>query len=357
MCILVWLGGIERRRSAALLWVSLGAAIVGTLLMIAGQAASIGGWWQWLDVVRTDSGRWWAARLVALVASVPLVLGRNSSRAARVAIGAWTVALAVIVAGGGHGRSGHLAGLAFPATVVHLIAMALWVGGIAVLLIAPRDDRGAMAVRFSPVALVSVAALAVTGTFNAWRQSSSIDALLASRYGDALLVKLSVIAAIIAIAATTRSLTRSGQHRTLPRTLSAEMLGFALVFAATAVLTASAPPRDIVSANAPVVITEGTRTLTLTLDPSGTPLSVVIQNPAKPDEAPTAIVVSGSLPGAGLGPIELPGRMIANGVWVSDDNPLPTPGRWTIQVVATYGEFDATTWAGQVEMPAPAPSA
>ena len=67
---------------------------------------------------------------------------------------------------------------------------------------APDGDCGPLAASmvnaFSPLALLSVAVLLVTGAFAAWEQLGSLAALFTSRYGRTLLVKLGAVAAVAA---------------------------------------------------------------------------------------------------------------------------------------------------------------
>ena len=96
---------------------------------------------------------------------------------------------------------------------VHLIAAAVWTGGLfalalAVSVVFRRADGGAarraalaaMIPRFSALAGASVAALILTGAFSAWAQVT-IPQALATPYGAALRAKLAILALLLAIAA------------------------------------------------------------------------------------------------------------------------------------------------------------
>ncbi|MGX1029465.1 putative membrane protein [Streptomyces ambofaciens] len=105
-----------------------------------------------------------------------------------------------------HASVGLQAGLAMPVDVVHLIAVATWLGGLTALLVALYRGSAdtpvpALAVRrFSRVAFGSVIALVVTGTYQSWRQLGSWTAFTDTRYGQLLLVKIGLVAVLVGVA-------------------------------------------------------------------------------------------------------------------------------------------------------------
>jgi copper transport protein len=128
-----------------------------------------------------------------------------------VAAGLVGLGLAVTPGLGGHAGTGIQTGLAIPADMVHVAAMACWLGGLVVLCIAvlPRgdaDELRAVLPRYSALALGAVVALIVSGGYQAWRQVGSIDALKSTDYGRLLIAKLVVFAALIVAAAFSREI-------------------------------------------------------------------------------------------------------------------------------------------------------
>ncbi|MFF3618102.1 copper resistance CopC/CopD family protein [Streptomyces sp. NPDC002467] len=109
-----------------------------------------------------------------------------------------------------HASTGIQPGLAMPVDIVHLLAAATWLGGLAALLIAlhkvPGIERAAVQ-RFSKVAFVSVLALAVTGVYQSWRQIGSWSALTGTDYGRLLLLKVGLVAVLVALAYVSRKWT------------------------------------------------------------------------------------------------------------------------------------------------------
>ncbi|TLS41501.1 hypothetical protein FE633_36110 [Streptomyces montanus] len=102
-----------------------------------------------------------------------------------------------------HASTGIQAGLAMPVDVLHLLAVAAWLGGLSVLLLAlyraPSIESFAIR-RFSRVAFGSVAVLAATGLYQSWRQVGSWSALTGTSYGQLLLVKIGLVAVLVGIA-------------------------------------------------------------------------------------------------------------------------------------------------------------
>ncbi|MFC9506562.1 copper resistance protein CopC [Streptomyces sp. NPDC057002] len=105
-----------------------------------------------------------------------------------------------------HASVGLQAGISMPVDVVHLLAVAAWLGGLGALLVAlyraPADTPvDASAVRgFSRVAFGSVLALIATGTYQSWRQLGSWSAFTDTRYGQLLLAKIALVAVLVGVA-------------------------------------------------------------------------------------------------------------------------------------------------------------
>ncbi|MFG2481680.1 MULTISPECIES: copper resistance CopC/CopD family protein [Streptomyces] len=117
-----------------------------------------------------------------------------------------------------HASTGIQPGIAMPADILHLMAVATWLGGLAALLVAlhkvPGIERAAVR-RFSRVAFVSVLVLAVTGVYQSWRQLGSWSALTGTDYGQLLLLKVGLVAVLLGIAYVSRRWTaRLAEART-----------------------------------------------------------------------------------------------------------------------------------------------
>jgi copper transport protein len=91
-----------------------------------------------------------------------------------------------------------------PADIVHLDAMAVWIGGLAVLagfaLRGPSDKGVATAVpRFSSISLACVAAIVASGAYQTWREVGAWQALVDTSYGRLILAKVTGLVVLIAL--------------------------------------------------------------------------------------------------------------------------------------------------------------
>ncbi|WP_051723112.1 copper resistance protein CopC [Streptomyces albus] len=130
-----------------------------------------------------------------------------------------------------HASVGPQAPLAITVAGLHLVAMAVWAGGLAALS-ATVLRRGAgspagggqdtgdarAAGRFSTVAFVSVCVLVLTGLVQSWRQVGAWDLLLTTFFGKLLLTKAVVVLLLLVVAAASRRLTARLRRPAAPAT-------------------------------------------------------------------------------------------------------------------------------------------
>ena len=235
--ICCWPSGASRPgllRLAMGAWGGLAAATLAAILLQgaygAGQSFSHVFWPNVLHAtLYSGYGRALGVRLLLVVAALivfSLTLGSlpTASRRMRVSLGAiWavvTAGLASTWALADHAGTGIQVPLAVPSDVLHLTAMAIWVGGlvtlVTIVLRRPASSdatrkaerrryqaataEAAQAVsRFSPIALGCVAVLVATGTYQTWRGVGSWDALFNTTYGQLLLAKIGAMCALIAL--------------------------------------------------------------------------------------------------------------------------------------------------------------
>jgi copper transport protein len=385
---------IGERRLGMVLVVAALAAVIGTIFMFAGQAHLVSGsYLSFGDVVQIQSGRWWLARLAAIGLFALFIPARTflGSTAGRIEVALASIVVLGVVAAGGHAVAGDSVLAGFGATVVHLAAMSIWLGGL-VLLVAgiPRNWFWWTASRFSPWALGSVVALALTGSLNAWRQLGSFSNLTDSAYGRWLVVKLLLVAVVVVIAAFSRRMARSDDdepddarvvaadlgaaaatkvdghatsevvgHATtvdqdappaLRRTVALEIAGMALILMATAGLVNSPPPPTAATTESASVIV-GERIVQVELEPAvtgGAELHVYLTSPGGGLDRADEITVSASLPVADLGPLDLDVVPAGPNHVVGVDVDLPVAGLWTFDVTARFGEFDQVVFTVQL---------
>ncbi|MBG0853983.1 copper resistance protein CopC/CopD [Streptomyces spinoverrucosus] len=209
-------------------WVALTAATLG-LLLLRGSYTRSGALGDVFDldllgqVLQTKTGAALVSRLLLLAAAalfIAVLFGAYEKRdddekrdlTFGLALGGGVVAagIAATWAMAEHASTGLQPGIAMPVDVVHLLAVAAWLGGLSALLVSLyRAPAGtpleASAVRrFSQIAFGSVIALVVTGLYQSWRQVGSWSALTGTGYGQLLLVKVGLVVLLVGVARISR---------------------------------------------------------------------------------------------------------------------------------------------------------
>ncbi|AJE84120.1 copper resistance protein CopC [Streptomyces albus] len=223
-----WQGGAAVRPLQRLVvggWLTLTA---GTLLqlLLRGAYTTTGAFGDVLDlslmgeVLQTKSGAALVSRLLLLATAALFIAvlfgafvrrGEEGQADARKDLAFGLTGGGAIVAAGiastwamaEHASTGIQTGIAMPVDVLHLLAVATWLGGLAALLTAlyTAPELPASAVRrFSPIAFGSVVVLVATGTYQSWRQVGTWSALTGTDYGRLLLVKIALVALLLGAA-------------------------------------------------------------------------------------------------------------------------------------------------------------
>ncbi|MFI1761769.1 copper resistance CopC/CopD family protein [Streptomyces sp. NPDC020800] len=206
-------------------WLTLTAATLW-LLLLRGSYTSSGKAGDIFDlnllgqVLQTKTGAALVSRLLLLAAAalfIAVLFGAYNRREEAdeksdltfgLSIGGVVVAagLAASWAMAEHASTGLQPAIAMPVDVIHLLAVAAWLGGLTALLVAlyraPVDTpvEAAAVQRFSRLAFGSVLALVATGTYQSWRQLGSWSAFTDTEYGRLLLVKIGLVALLVGIA-------------------------------------------------------------------------------------------------------------------------------------------------------------
>lgn len=135
----------------------------------------------------------------------------------------------------GHAASAGDHDIAISALMAHLVAVAVWVGGLAAVLVHfRRSDRLAEVVpRFSTLALACFGAVAVSGVASAWVRLDAVAQLWQSRYGLLVLAKAVALVALGAFGWNHRRRTVAGlSERSVRHTFARLATGEAIVMAA-----------------------------------------------------------------------------------------------------------------------------
>ena len=211
----------RRRHLAWAVWPGLGLLGVTAAAELLLQATRLGGLGFLDDVLRTDWGDRWIQRqvLVALLVAAFATLQIRGARAGR----AGEMILLGMFAGGSlylllvamvsHGSSIPGSFWATAVEFIHLLGATVWIGMLVQLLLLlwwvlrqrPAEARDELLLghlrRFSPFAATSVVLLLASGSANALAQLPDLSALFDTVYGQVLIVKLSITAATLLVAA------------------------------------------------------------------------------------------------------------------------------------------------------------
>jgi putative copper resistance protein D len=220
----------------------------------------------WTVLSDTEFGGIWRWRLLLLLL-LTIFLGWRLLRHRTPLV--WPVLvsgflLVASLAGVGHGAMGigfsvwaHLGNQA-----IHLLAAAIWVGGLLSLFHTIRYIRdAALGIemqrhalgRFSLVGFVAVLLILASGLLNSWFLVGSFDALLHTTYGHVLLVKVACFLFMVALAVFNRLFLMprlagaddgEGSLQLLLRSIAAEQIFAILVVASVSLLGTLAPAMD-----------------------------------------------------------------------------------------------------------------
>lgn len=392
---------VARLRRALL--IAAGCGVVSALVAVTLQGAQASGvtFWSALDatilkaVVQTRFGAVWTgaatAWLLAGVAATMLlrpsgargivlapaalgadgaVLGPPATRWPLALLAVPLLALVAVPAAAGHASIQHPVWLFLPANLAHVSAMALWLGGLVSLVVvlpaATREldsaDRApalsAVLDRFSPLALASVVVLLTTGTVQALLQIDAWSELLHSAYGRAIVIKVVLILALIALGAHNRQRTLprlralAAQHATpgavgvlLRRSLRAEVVVIACVLVVTGALSGYAPAKDAATGPAQITSTLGPAQLSLDVSPARVGANQIhiylldTKSGAQYDKT-KQLTVTATLASKGIGPLPLDARSTGPGHYTIQSAVLGAPGTWTLDLTARVSEFD-----------------
>jgi copper transport protein len=313
-------------------------------------------------VLDTRFGQVWLARAVVatLLAVVTLSLRRTQREWLLDAALVLCIPLVLSPAAAGHANTS--GALSFAMDVAHVQAAAVWVGGLAALLVAllwsggGRWELATTAVpRFSKLAAFSVAVLLMAGVVNAYLQIRSWSGLWSTTYGRLVLAKTALLIPILALGlynnrrAVPRLRAGKASDRDRGRFLraaSAEIALVVAVVAVTAVLVAEPPARAVNAPSGPFAATTdlGDLELNLVVDPAVAGTNDVhfylIRKSGQPADL-AEVRLAASLPSHELGPLRFEARRVAPGHYIVTGAALPLAGDWQLNVNARRGEFES----------------
>lgn len=395
-----WLEASERfsRRLHGLFVLALAAGLVSEAaqLVFQGATGTGGTFWDALDgttireVIQTRFGTVHLLDLIAFAAFLVLALPRGWSPVLRpasvgatglaaqrfgrvelVLMGGLAAFLAISPALAGHAQTQSPSGLLIPMDALHVTAMSVWVGGLAVLTgVLPAATRAletsdrtrllaAVLVRFSTVALVAVCVILASGLVQSYMHVRSVDNLINTGYGRAVLAKMVLLAVLIGFGAYNRQRLVPGLQAlaagggspgaaglAIRRSLRAEVLLLVVVIGVTSLLVSYAPANGT-AASGPFSATKtlGQAELQMTVDPAATGSNVmhfylINAKDGSQFDGSKGFDVLMSLPDKNIGPLKADPRKAGPGHYVVLGANLVPGGKWKFQIVDRVSEFD-----------------
>jgi len=309
----------------------------------------------WRIALGTSLGPSLLIAIAAMIACL-IALRSISTRLARPLSAIGLLGVGLSLAASGHAATAPPEVLTRPAMFLHGAGVAFWLGALAPLFLLLRQPRGALlpiVVRFSAVAVPVVGLLALSGLTVAVVQLGSVAALVETRYGAILSIKLALVCGLLALAALNRfrltpALARDGTAtQPLARSVLLECVLAVGILAVVAGWRFTPPPRTLIP-DAPLVVHIHTdkAMFQVLISPGRVGSdSFVLQlmngdgSPLKPKEATLAV----SSPEHGIEAIERPASLGPDGFWHVSDVPLPAAGRWRIRIDALVTDFQMIT--------------
>ena len=253
---------------------------------------------------------------------------------------------------------------------IHLVSVAVWVGGLCGLVLAVRliltvcdnserrETLSALVRRFSLVAGIGVVAIILTGLYSAWAQVVTVPALQVP-YGRVLVFKVAVVAGLLLVAGANlmwvRPRLRAGGTAGLwlKRLVAVEVALAALVLLIVGLLTAIEPARQVASREGIGVesglsfeeTAESTH-MTLEVDPGQVGPNTIgvslTDNSGDPITNVTDVRVRLSYLDADFGETPYSATQVGEGEYVLDEQLISIAGAWQVELVVQRPDaFDA----------------
>ncbi|MCU1371256.1 MAG: Copper resistance protein CopC [Ilumatobacteraceae bacterium] len=316
-------------------------------------------------------GMGWAALLASIgLLAVIITSGLPWEGAARRVglVGAVIAPLGFVLTG--HTLTMSPAVVGYLADLAHVMAAAVWFGGLIAVVVAVRRRRredeplgAAEAIAtFSGWAAVTAAVLIVAGLVLSWIEVGSLDALTTTLYGRLLLVKFALVVLVLGAAAWNRfrlvprvaaaaiedpPVDDAASWTMLLRLVRAEIALLVVVLMVTAVLSNASPAKVSVDQGPITVSAElGSGSMDVTVDPAQAGRNDVhiylFDADGRPADQYDEAEVSLELPSQGLGPFDREPVRAANGHFQLVATDLPLAGTWSMTVTVKPDRFTET---------------
>ncbi|MBR0775834.1 copper resistance protein CopC/CopD [Bradyrhizobium diazoefficiens] len=376
--LFVGIGGVFFARSIARSMTGMTAARSALVIGLAGAVASLGALGldllglpavalatmaPWTVAFATSAG---PALLVAIAAMLLALIALRSAWYARAAAAIAFAGVGLSLAMTGHAATAPPEALTRPAVFLHGLGAAFWIGALAPLAAAvPKPAAAPLLLlnRFSAIAVPVVAALALTGLVLAIIQVEKLSALIETRYGLILTVKLALVLVLLALAALNRfrltpALARNEQAAlALKRSILLECALALGILAVVAGWRFTPPPRTIVPETPLAIHIHSDKAMFQVLVSPGKAgiddfVLQLMTGEATPLNA-KEVTLTLSLPERGIEPMERNAELGSDGYWHVRKVELPFAGRWHVRIDALVTDFEKVTLEDELEVAPP----
>jgi len=303
----------------------------------------------WRKIASTDTGRALLLRIVFAAGLLTLIAKWDQRQQGwwRGAAGAASVLALATFPLAGHPNSSHPRVLWFAVDFVHLAAIAAWIGGFFVVLLAGREllatARGERIARqLSATAGVCVPLIVGTGVLQTWKLVGGFSDVAATDWGRVLLVKVTLVVILLAVAGVSRWLLLHDGASSIRRTVVVEAI-VAVAVLGLAVGVAGLPPRPVIASQPfAVQLVSNSIIVDVSVGPGSVgrnEVHVVITPPGGSIVPVIAAAARVALPDEAVP--EAPVQLVSEGVnHYSGLITFPRAGDWTLEVIieVTAGE-------------------
>ncbi|WP_426442853.1 copper resistance CopC/CopD family protein [Bradyrhizobium genosp. P] len=318
----------------------------------------------WVGALATSLG---PSMLIAIAAMLIAAISwrRPSVKMGRMLTSVAMVSVGLALATSGHAATASPQWLTRPAVFIHGIGLAYWIGAftpLAAMSWRRSDTLPWTLKRFSAIAVPVVALIALSGLALAIVQLETVSALIDTRYGNILALKLALVLLLLVLAALNRfvltpAVTRDvNDAKPLLRSVLAECVLAIAILALVAGWRFTPPPRALaMSTAAPLAIhihTDAAMFQVLIAPGKVGQNDFVLQlmnGDASPFAAKEATLTL-SLPDKGIQPMDHSATLGPDGYWHVNKVPLPFPGRWHMQIDALVTDFKKVTLEDDFEV-------
>lgn len=317
----------------------------------------------------------------ATLSAAGLALSRGfGSRAQLLLLLALLAFLAVSPALAGHANAQDPTAVLLPSTTAHVVAISVWVGGLAMLLfvlpsatrLLTLPDRGRLLAgvlaRFSTIAGACVAVVLLTGIVQSLVYVRNLDNLLHTEYGQIVVAKALLFVALLGLGGYNRQFSVPRLNRIaaggespgragvlLRRALRGEVLLVAAVLGVTGALAGFAPATATEASSGPFAETDmiGPAQIQLTVDPAAVGVNLIhlyLLEPTTGNQWDRAKEVRVKLvqPDEQI-ELDTQARKGGPGHYIIESALFSVDGTWEVRIAARVSEFDE--YAKTIEVP------